>query len=92
MTKVYESDLIDSVAEKFGFSKRESDDVIDFIQEWTASELKKGNSVRLNRHGRFDLKLIKGRSGIAFGKPWTTQDSYGVTFKPYGRMKHILNS
>lgn len=91
MTKVYESDLIDAVAEKFGFSKRESGDVIDYIQEWIAFEVSKGNSVRLHKHGRFDRKLIKGRTGTAFGHPWSTADSYGVVFKPYSRMKNIVN-
>ena len=78
-------ELINAIAEKTGFSKKDTEislkATLEVIEDTVASGLK----VSLIGFGNFEKKPTKGTSGtIQFGdrkgETWTTEDSYKVSF------------
>ena len=60
MTK---ADIIDSIYEKVGFSKKESAEIVELIFAALKETLEKGDKVKISGFGNFDVKTKKARPG-----------------------------
>ena len=90
MTK---ADLIEAVYQKEGFSKQESQELVELVFEIIKFTLESGENVKLSRFGNFVLKDKKSRMGR---NPWTGEDMEisarrVVTFRPSDVLKARVN-
>ena len=60
MTK---ADLIDSIYEKVGISKKESGQIVEHIFEFIRSSLENGEKVKISGFGNFNIRSKKVRRG-----------------------------
>ena len=58
------AELIDSISEKVGLSKKETEDVIDTMTDTIIAKLKAGDEVTLTGFGAFSARTRKGRIGV----------------------------
>jgi integration host factor subunit alpha len=90
MTK---ADLVDSIYEKIGLSKKESIQIVDLVFEIMRAELEKGNKVKISGFGNFNVRDKK----IRRGRNPQTGDSIEIsarsvlTFKASPVLKKALN-
>ena len=57
------AELIDSVYEKVGFSKKEAADLVEIVFENMKEELCKGDSIKISGFGKFRVRTKKSRMG-----------------------------
>ncbi len=57
------AELIDSVYEKVGFSKKEATDLVELLFESIKEELCKGEAVKISGFGKFRVRAKKERLG-----------------------------
>ena len=57
------AELIDSVYEKVGFSKKEAADLVELVFETMKEELCKGGSIKISGFGKFRVREKKSRMG-----------------------------
>jgi integration host factor subunit alpha len=57
------AELIDSVYEKVGFSKKEAADLVELVFESMKEELCKGGSIKISGFGKFRVRGKKARMG-----------------------------
>lgn len=57
------AELIDSVYEKVGFSKKEAADLVELVFESMKEELCKGQSIKISGFGKFRVRGKKSRMG-----------------------------
>ncbi|NBX69398.1 MAG: integration host factor subunit alpha [Proteobacteria bacterium] len=57
------AELIDSVYEKVGFSKKEAADLVELVFESMKEELCKGESIKISGFGKFRVRAKKARMG-----------------------------
>lgn len=57
-----------------------------------AEELAAGNEVSIHGFGKFVPKERAARSGTVWGKPWTSEASIAVGFKPSSNLKDKVNA
>lgn len=57
------AELIDSVYEKVGFSKKEAADLVELVFESMKEELCKGQSIKISGFGKFRVRGKKARMG-----------------------------
>jgi len=57
------AELIDSVYEKVGFSKKEAADLVELVFENMKEELCKGGSIKISGFGKFRVRAKKSRMG-----------------------------
>jgi integration host factor subunit alpha len=57
------AELIDSVYEKVGFSKKEAADLVEMMFESMKEELCKGQSIKISGFGKFRVRAKKARMG-----------------------------
>lgn len=57
------AELIDSVYEKVGFSKKEAADLVELVFENMKEELCKGDSIKISGFGKFRVRQKKARMG-----------------------------
>jgi len=57
------AELIDSVYEKVGFSKKEATDLVEMVFETMKDELCKGGSIKISGFGKFRVRGKKERMG-----------------------------
>jgi len=57
------AELIDSVYEKVGFSKKEAADLVELVFESMKEELCKGDSIKISGFGKFRVRAKKSRMG-----------------------------
>ncbi|MHB8831091.1 MAG: HU family DNA-binding protein [Patescibacteria group bacterium] len=58
------AELINVIAEKVGVTKKQAEDMIEFLVETITEELKKGNEVTIAGFGQFLAKRRAGRMGV----------------------------
>jgi integration host factor subunit alpha len=63
MATLTKAELIDSVYEKVGFSKKEAADLVELIFESIKEELCKGDSIKISGFGKFRVRQKKARMG-----------------------------
>jgi integration host factor subunit alpha len=57
------AELIDSVYEKVGFSKKEAADLVELVFESMKEELCKGEAIKISGFGKFRVRAKKSRMG-----------------------------
>jgi integration host factor subunit alpha len=91
MTK---ADLIDSIYEKDGLSKKESSQIVELIFESIRSSLENGEKVKISGFGNFSIRSKKVRRGRnpQTGNEIEISARSVVTFKVSSVLKKALNS
>jgi integration host factor subunit alpha len=90
MTK---ADLVDSIYERIGLSKKESIQIVELVFEIMRSELEKGKKVKISGFGNFNVR----NKNIRRGRNPQTGDSIEIsarnvlTFKASPVLKKDLN-
>ena len=90
MTK---ADLVDSIYEKIGLSKKESIQIVELVFEIMRSELEKGKKVKISGFGNFNVR----DKNIRRGRNPQTGDAIEIsarsvlTFKASPVLKKALN-
>ena len=90
MTK---ADLVESIYEKIGFSKKESSDIIEMIFDTMKDTLEKGEKIKISGFGNFVVRAKRPRMGR---NPQTGQEieisaRRVLTFRPSQVLKQALN-
>ena len=90
MTK---ADLIEAVYQKEGFSKGESQELVELVFEIIKFTLESGENVKLSRFGNFVLKDKKSRTGRnpKTGETLEISARRVVTFRPSDVLKARVN-
>ncbi len=91
MTK---ADLIESIYEKVGLSKKESSQIVELIFEIIRNDLEKGEKVKISGFGNFnvrDKKIRRGRNPQT-GEEIEISARSVLTFKASPVLKKALNS
>ena len=90
MTK---ADLVDSIYERIGLSKKESIQIVELVFEIMRTELEKGNKVKISGFGNFNVR----DKNIRCGRNPQTGDAIEIsarsvlTFKASPVLKKALN-
>ena len=90
MTK---ADLVDSIYEKIGLSKKESIQIVELVFEIMRAELEKGNKVKISGFGNFNVR----DKNVRRGRNPQTGDAIEIsarsvlTFKASPVLKKALN-
>ncbi len=90
MTK---ADLVESIYEKIGFSKKESSDIVEMIFDCMKETLEKGEKIKISGFGNFVVRAKRPRMGR---NPQTGQEieisaRRVLTFRPSQVLKQALN-
>jgi integration host factor, alpha subunit len=90
MTK---ADLVESIYEKIGFSKKESADIVEMIFDTMKDTLEKGEKIKISGFGNFVVRAKRPRMGR---NPQTGQEieisaRRVLTFRPSQVLKQALN-
>ncbi|KAB2842661.1 integration host factor subunit alpha [bacterium] len=90
MTK---ADLVESIYEKIGFSKKESSDIVEMIFDTMKDTLEKGEKIKISGFGNFVVRAKRPRMGR---NPQTGQEieisaRRVLTFRPSQVLKQALN-
>lgn len=90
MTK---ADIVESVYEKIGFSKKEAADIVELVFDTLKETLEKGEKIKLSGFGNFVVRQKRPRIGR---NPQTGQEieitaRKVLTFKPSQILKLALN-
>ena len=91
MTK---ADIIESVYEKVGFSKKEAADVVEMVFDTIKETLERGEKIKISGFGNFIVRDKKSRVGR---NPQTGQEieisaRRVLTFRPSQVLKNALNA
>ena len=91
MTK---ADLVESVYERVGFSKKEAARMVDMVFELMKEALEKGETVKISGFGNFKVREKKARKGRnpQTGEVIEIAPRRVLTFRPSQALKKILNS
>jgi integration host factor subunit beta len=88
--KLTKAEIVDSVYQKTGMSRKEIRTVIDLFLDDIKDALVKGTSIELRRFGTFEVRLRKGRQKARnpkTGKP-VSVNSHGIAaFRPGSELK-----
>lgn len=87
------AELIESIYEKIGFSKKEASDIVEMIFETLKTTLEKGEKVKISGFGNFVVRQKRPRIGR---NPQTGEEieitaRKVLTFKPSQVLKASLN-
>ncbi len=90
MTK---ADLVDSIYEKIGLSKKESIQIVELVFEIMRSELEKGSKVKISGFGNFNVrdKSIRRGRNPQTGEAIEISARSVLTFKASPVLKKALN-
>ncbi len=87
------SQIVDSIAEKNGFTKRESTEAVETILELIKSTLASGEDVLISGFGKFCAKDKRERKGRnpSTGEDMVLASRRVVTFKCSGKLRDKIN-
>ena len=90
MTK---ADIIESVYEKVGFSKKESAEIVEQVFDTLKETLEKGDKIKISGFGNFQVRQKKARVGRnpQTGKEIEISARRVLTFRPSQVLKAALN-
>ena len=91
MTK---ADIVESIFEKVGFSKKDVTEVVEFVFETIKDSLEKGDNVKVSGFGNFVIRQKRARRGRnpQTGKALTITARKVLTFKPSHLLKDAVNA
>jgi integration host factor subunit alpha len=85
--------IIDAVAERNGFTRKKSIDIVEILLELIKQSLESGDNVLISGFGKFCVKKKKKRRGRnpATGKDMMLRPRQVVTFKGSGKLREKIN-
>ena len=91
MTK---ADIVESIFEKVGFSKKDVTEVVEFVFETIKDSLEKGDNVKVSGFGNFVIRQKRARRGRnpQTGEALTITARKVLTFKPSHLLKDAVNA
>jgi integration host factor subunit alpha len=91
LTKVH---LVESIAEKNGFTKKQSTETVETILELIKSTLAAGEDVLISGFGKFCVKEKRERKGRnpSTGEDMMLRPRSVVTFRCSGKLREKVNS
>ena len=91
MTK---ADLVDSIYEKIGFSKKEAADLVELIFDTMKDRLEQGDKIKISGFGNFVVREKKSRMGRnpQTGEAIEISARKVLTFKPSQVLRADVNS
>jgi integration host factor subunit alpha len=91
MTK---ADIVEKVYERVGFSKKESNKIVELILETIKETLERGEKVKISGFGNFEIRQKKPRIGRnpQTGEEIEISARHVLTFKPSQVLKKMMNS
>ena len=90
MTK---ADIVESVYEKVGFSKKEAAQMVEMVFEIMKGTLEQGEKIKISGFGNFMVKEKRARKGRnpQSGEELEISQRRVLTFKPSQALKKLLN-
>jgi len=87
------ADIIESVYEKVGFSKKEASDIVELLFDTLKTTLEKGEKIKISGFGNFVVRHKKPRIGRnpQTGEEIEISERKVLTFKPSQVLKAALN-
>lgn len=87
------ADIIESVYEKVGFSKKEASDIVELVFDTLKSTLEKGEKVKISGFGNFVVRQKRPRIGRnpQTGEEIEISERRVLTFKPSQVLKGSIN-
>ena len=91
MTK---AEIVESVYERVGFSKKEAADMVEMIFDLMKEILEKGEKIKISGFGNFAVKEKKARKGRnpQTGEEIEIAPRRVLTFRPSQTLKKLLNA
>jgi len=91
MTK---AEIVERVAEKTGFAKKESLEMVELLFDVMKSTLESGEKLKITGFGNFEVKQKADRRGRnpQTGEEITIEARKILTFKPSNMLKDSINS
>lgn len=91
MTK---ADIVESVYEKVGFSKKEAAQMVEMVFEIMKDNLERGEKIKISGFGNFLVKEKRARKGRnpQTGKEIQISPRRVLSFKPSQALKKLLNT
>ncbi|UCC66665.1 MAG: integration host factor subunit alpha [Deltaproteobacteria bacterium] len=91
MTK---ADIVESVYEKVGFSKKEAAQMVEMVFEIMKDNLERGEKIKISGFGNFLVKEKRARKGRnpQTGKEIEISPRRVLSFKPSQALKKLLNT
>ncbi len=91
MTK---ADIVESVYEKVGFSKKEAAQMVEMVFEIMKETLERGEKIKISGFGNFVVKEKRARKGRnpQTGEEIEISQRRVLTFKPSQALKKLLNA
>ena len=90
--KITKKELAEVLSEKYGYTKKEANEVVTTLLDKVAENLKKGVTTDLSGFGKFVVKTRKARTGInpATGQKIEIAASKAPAFKPAKALKELV--
>lgn len=90
MTK---AEIVDNIAEKTGFNKRESVELVELVFDTMKNTLESGDNLKISGFGNFMVKQKADRRGRnpQTGETITIEARRILTFKPSNVLKAAIN-
>lgn len=87
------ADIIESVYEKIGFSKKEAADIVELVFDTLKGTLEKGEKVKISGFGNFVVRQKRPRIGRnpQTGQEIEISERKVLTFKPSQVLKLAIN-
>jgi integration host factor subunit alpha len=87
------ADIIESVYEKVGFSKKEASDIVELVFDTLKGTLEKGEKVKISGFGNFVVRHKRPRIGRnpQTGEEIEISERRVLTFKPSQVLKAAIN-
>lgn len=87
------ADIIESVYEKIGFSKKEASDIVELVFDTLKGTLEKGEKVKISGFGNFVVRHKRPRIGRnpQTGEEIEISERRVLTFKPSQVLKAAIN-
>lgn len=88
------ADIIESVYEKVGFSKKEASDIVELVFDTLKGTLEKGEKVKISGFGNFVVRHKRPRIGRnpQTGEEIEISERRVLTFKPSQVLKAAINN
>lgn len=90
MTK---AEIVESIYEKIGFSKKESADLVELVFDTLKETLEKGENIKISGFGNFVVRSKRPRMGRnpQTGQAIEISERKVLTFRPSQILRHALN-
>lgn len=90
MTK---ADIVERIAEKIGFTKKESQDLVESVLEIVKTTLESGENFKITGFGKFEVKHKADRRGRnpQTGESITIESRRILSFKPSTLLRSAIN-